>query len=79
MRKREKAVWQRRFWEHTIRDEHDWQRHMDYIYFNPVKHGYVTVPSEWPYSSLERCIQKGWYEKGWGRSEPENIKNVDYE
>ena len=57
--KREKAVWQRRFWEHTIQDEEDWGRHMDYIHYNPVKHGYVTSPKDWPYSSFHRCVQLG--------------------
>jgi len=60
--KREKPVWQRRFWEHTIRDENDWQRHMDYIHYNPVKHGHAKSAGEWPYSSFKRCVQRGWYE-----------------
>ena len=45
---REAAVWQRRFWEHTIRDEHDFRRHLDYIHYNPVKHGLATCPHSWP-------------------------------
>jgi putative transposase len=44
--KRERGVWQRRFWEHCLGDEDDWRRHMDYIHFNPVKHGYVSSPRE---------------------------------
>ena len=54
--KRERGIWQRRFWEHVIRDELDYSRHMDYIHYNPVKHGYVQSPSEWEYSSIHRYI-----------------------
>ena len=61
-RKREKGIWQRRFWEHYIRDENDWRQHMDYIHYNPVKHGYVDSPSNWQYSSFQRAVDKGWYE-----------------
>ncbi len=77
--KREKPVWQRRFWEHTLRDENDWQRHMDYIHYNPVKHGHARSPGEWPHSSFKRCVQRGWYPANWGASEPENIQDMDYE
>jgi len=77
--KREKAVWQRRFWEHTIQDEEDWRRHMDYIHYNPVKHGYVASPKDWPYSSFHRCVQLGWYTTEWGTSQPASIAGADYE
>ncbi len=77
--KREKNIWQRRFWEHTIRDQQDWQKHMDYIHYNPVKHGYVEAPVDWPYSSFKQNVAKGWYQEGWGVSEPEIIKDIDYE
>ena len=50
--KNEKGIWQRRFWEHLIRDQEDYNRHIDYVHFNPVKHGYVTDPHQWPYSSI---------------------------
>ncbi|MDP2178503.1 REP-associated tyrosine transposase [Methylicorpusculum sp.] len=63
-KKREKGVWQRRFWEHCIRDENDWRRHVDYIHFNPVKHGYVAEPQAWLYSSFNDAVSKGWYESG---------------
>ena len=49
IKKRERGIWQRRFWEHRIRDELDYQRHMDYIHYNAVKHGYVERPIDWPY------------------------------
>ena len=77
--KREKPVWQRRFWEHTIRDGNDWQRHMNYIHYNPVKHGHASSPEEWPYSSFRRCVRKGWYSPDWGATEPEHLKDIDYE
>lgn len=65
-RRREKNVWQKRFWEHTIRDERDFRLHCDYIYYNPVKHGYVISPGQWPYSSFAQCVTKGWYDADWG-------------
>ena len=64
--KRELAVWQRRFWEHRIRDELDYQRHMDYIHYNPVKHGYVSRVQDWQYSTFQRCVQAGIYPLAWG-------------
>ena len=63
--KREKGIWQRRFWEHLIRNESDYQGHMDYIHFNPVKHGYVCRSSDWPYSSIHRYISKGVIAPDW--------------
>ena len=57
--KRERGIWQRRFWEHMIVDEADLQNHFDYIHFNPVKHGYVARAVDWPYSSLHRYIDSG--------------------
>jgi putative transposase len=57
--KREKGIWQRRYWEHTIRDEADLARHIDYIHFNPVKHGYVSRACDWPHSSFGRYVARG--------------------
>jgi putative transposase len=57
--KGERGIWQRRFWEHAIRDESDFARHVDYIHFNPVKHGYAQHPSNWPYSSFHRYVRRG--------------------
>ncbi|WP_428354035.1 REP-associated tyrosine transposase [Methyloprofundus sp.] len=64
LKKREKGIWQRRFWEHCIRSEDDWRRHVDYIHFNPVKHGYAGKPSDWQYSSFQQAVDQGWYEPG---------------
>jgi putative transposase len=62
----ERGIWQRRFWEHAVRDERDYAAHMDYLHFNPVKHGYVGRVSEWPYSSFGRCVVSGIYPPDWG-------------
>jgi len=59
--KREKGVWQRRFWEHCIRDEADYREHMRYCWKNPVKHGLIKNPEDWPYSSIHRDIKNGTY------------------
>ncbi len=72
-------LWQRRFWEHLIRDEHDWRVHMDYIHFNPVRHGYVKKPCEWRWSSFQRWVDKGAYDRDWGSAEPEVISGLDFE
>ncbi len=64
--KRERGLWQRRYWEHLIRDERDLQAHVDYIHHNPVKHGYVVQASAWPHSSLHRYIRMGWVKEDWG-------------
>ena len=68
--KKEQAVWQRRFWEHKIRDEEDFRRHMEYIHYNPVKHGLVAAPRDWPHSSFHRYVVKGSYDADWGASGP---------
>lgn len=57
--KREKGMWQRRFWEHRIRDVNDLQRHLDYIHYKPVKHGLVSRVADWPYSSVHRYVRDG--------------------
>jgi putative transposase len=61
--KGERGIWQRRYWEHTLRDERDVEQHVDYIHYNPVKHGYVAQVSEWPYSSFHHYVRKGVYPK----------------
>jgi putative transposase len=75
-RRGEKAVWQRRFWEHVIRDEGDWRNHVDYIHYNPVKHGYVKRPGDWPWSSFGQARWREWYPPGWGDFEPENLRGA---
>jgi putative transposase len=71
LRRRERGIWQRRYWEHTIRDGEDWARHVEYIHFNPVKHGYAKHPGAWPYSSFHRMVRLGFYPADWaGNSAP---------
>ncbi|MDB5815799.1 MAG: hypothetical protein JWN23_2916 [Rhodocyclales bacterium] len=64
--KRERGIWQRRYWEHQIRDDADLGSHVDYIHFNPVKHGYVKRAADWPHSSIHRFIKLGWVSPDWG-------------
>lgn len=59
-------LWQRRFWEHAIRDEKDMARHFDYIHYNPVKHGFVKSPADWPYTTFHKFVSQGKYEREWG-------------
>lgn len=66
--KNEKTIWQRRFWEHLIRDNDDLAQHLDYIHLNPVKHGFVTSPEDWPYSSFRWFMQKGYYSEDFGKT-----------
>jgi putative transposase len=65
VRKREVGIWQRRYWEHTIRDDRDYAAHMDYIHWNPVKHGLAAHPADWPFSSFARCVARGLYPSDW--------------
>ncbi len=61
----ERGIWQRRYWEHTLRDESDFARHAHYIHFNPVKHGHVGRVADWPYSSFHRMVRLGVYPDDW--------------
>lgn len=58
--RKERGIWQRRFWEHHIRNDEDFAAHMRYCWFNPVKHGLVSHPEDWPYSSFHRDQARGW-------------------
>ncbi len=64
--KGERGVWQRRFWEHLIRNEDDYKRHVDYIHYNPVKHNHCSNVSEWLYSSFHKYLESGVYTADWG-------------
>lgn len=72
----ELGIWQRRFWEHVIRDERDLARHMDYVYFNPVKHGYVENVADWPFSSFHRDVESGLYCRDWGSGIVQEIRDL---
>lgn len=64
--RRERGIWQRRYWEHLIKDEKDYQAHMDYVHINPVKHGLVKQVKDWPYSTFHKMVEQGVYAQNWG-------------
>jgi putative transposase len=70
------TLWQPGFWDHAIRDERDYLNHLDYIHYNPVKHGYATGPEDYPHSSYLEYVRRGWYEIGWGHAEPEGMSDL---
>ena len=79
LKKREKGIWQRRFWEHTIRDENDLNKHLDYIHYNSYKH-YQIAPKEWEYSSFKKFVNNGFYEINWCNLEDKNnILELNFE
>jgi len=69
----ERGIWQRRFWEHAIRDGEDYSAHMDYVHFNPVKHGLVTSPADWSCSTFRSCAERGLYPLDWIGSGVEDV------
>jgi putative transposase len=75
----ERGIWQRRFWEHTSLEEGDLEAHLDYIHYNPVKHGYVQRPWDWPFSSFRRYVGLGQYGDNWGTTEPSHLMGLDFE
>ena len=77
IRKGERGIWQRRYWEHRIRDERDFNAHMDYIHYNPVKHGCVERVRDWPYSSFRLWVKKGAYPIDWAANPV--IRGADWE
>ena len=77
--KREKAIWQRRFWEHLVRDQHDFNRLCDYIHYNPVKHGLVKSPEEWKHSTFDEFQTRGQYPDGWGDTVSKELKEMEME
>jgi putative transposase len=70
--------WQKRFWDHIIRDEMDLERHLDYIHYNPVKHGLTTKPEDWRHSSFLAWKERGAYPDGWGWTEPVSVVEFDW-
>ncbi|MBS0581936.1 MAG: transposase [Proteobacteria bacterium] len=77
LRRRERGIWQRRYYEHVIRDEADFSRHVDYIHWNPVKHGWVERVADWPHSSFHQYVRQGWLPANWAVSE--TIADLDLE
>ncbi|MDR2239209.1 MAG: transposase [Zoogloeaceae bacterium] len=69
LRKGERGIWQRRYWEHLIRDDEDYARHVDYIHYNPVKHGLTARAKDWPHSTFSRWVARGIYTENWAGDE----------
>jgi putative transposase len=79
LRRKERGIWQRRFWEHTIKDDEDYEQHFNYLHYNPVKHGLVRCPRDWPYSTFHRWMKLGVYQPDWGCLDlrPMAFRNLD--
>ncbi len=77
--RRERGIWQRRFWEHCIRDQLDYNKHVDYIHWNPVKHQWVKHVQDWPHSSYHRYVKEGIYPINWGDIIPPEIDGIELE
>ena len=76
-KRRERGIWQRRFWAHLIEDQDDLNRHIDYIHWNPVKHGQVKQVMDWPYSSFHQFVKRGIYSNDWGSNEQYEIQVIE--
>jgi hypothetical protein len=76
---RKGPLWQKRFYDHVIRDEDEFGCHLDYVHFNPVKHGYVSRAADYRWSSFHEWVKRGVYDEDWGESEPDWIKDMDLE
>jgi putative transposase len=74
----EASLWQRRFWEHTIRDEVDLNNHINYIHYNPVKHGLVSNVKDWEFSSFHKYVKLGMYTEDWGSGEDGRLSKMDF-
>src|SRR5574344_1304987 len=78
--KREKGIFQRRYWEHTILSEEDLNNQINYIHYNPVKHGFVNSVKDWKFSSFYKFVKQSLYDENWGSSKDiKNIQNLDFE
>jgi putative transposase len=73
----ERGIWQRRFWEHLIRNDEDFNRHVDYIHWNPIKHGWADSVTDWPHSSFHDYVRRGLYPEGWGSKDPGSIEDAE--
>jgi putative transposase len=73
----ERGIWQRRFWEHAIRGDVDYTRHMDYVHFNPLKHGYAAFARDWPFSTFRRLMQAGLYPSDWGAGDIDDFPTCE--
>ena len=78
--KREKGIFQRRYWEHTIRDENELNNHINYIHYNPVKHGYAKSVNDWEFSTFHKFVKNGLYDINWGsNTDIKEIIDLDFE
>jgi len=77
-RRGESYIWQRRFWDHLIRDDLDFQSHLDYLHWNPVKHGYVKRVIDWPYSTFHRLVNQGLYPPDWGGINEDDTAKINF-
>lgn len=75
----ERGVWQRRFWEHTVRDDHDMKRCLDYVHWNPIKHGLVERVTDYPWSSFHRYVALGEYDAAWGTDGCGDIEGAEWD
>jgi putative transposase len=75
----EAAIWQRRFWEHTLKNEEELETRLDYIHYNPVKHGYVTRVADWSFSSFHRYVKEGIYNLDWNGGEEGRLERLCWE
>ncbi|PKO08177.1 MAG: transposase [Chloroflexi bacterium HGW-Chloroflexi-2] len=78
-KRQEAAIWQRRFWEHAIKNDGDFERHLDYIHYNPIKHGYVEKASDWQWSSFHKFVHQGIYDNDWVGGNEGRIQGLDWE
>jgi putative transposase len=74
----ESGIWQRRFWDHLIRDDLDFQRHLDYLHWNPVQHSYVKRVIDWPYSTFYRFVEQGLYPRDWGGVNEDGLAKMNF-
>ena len=72
-------IWQKRFYDHVVRDDRDFSNHLDYIHFNPVHHGLAVRPVDFAFSSFQYYVERGWVLPNWGSMAPENIKEMNLE
>lgn len=75
--RKERGVWQPRFWEHVVRDERDLESHFDYIHWNPAKHELVSAVVDWPWSTFHKYRESNHYAEGWGSSEPTTFREIE--
>jgi putative transposase len=78
-KQKETSIWQRRFWEHTIEDEDDFDAHFDYIHYNPVKHGYVENTADWQWSTFQRYVKEGIYDNEWCGGDNGKLDRLEFE